>query len=531
MPQPLIFQIRNDVVGRISHCGVLEFTAQDEAAFLPNWMMENLLLSDGATITLTLTSLPKLTFVKLQPLQYAFTTIPNPKAALEETLEKFTALTRGDTILTRYHHDDYLLQVTDVRPDDSTIDPAAGCVIDTTVEVAFDPPVEEAPKQEKIQVLQLDHPEQDHVLADHYKYYRVKLLDPTQGLRVALETRTPGSRPDLYVATGVDRRTAIANQWAGTTAAAVVVQPSDPGFSPTWYYVAVHSYAAPSAFILTATQIEPGPEQRSGGKSVANATDVVDPTAVRCQNCMRNVPQASYAVHEAVCARNNWACPVCRKVMSIRDRAMHAHCEQYEAVFAADDRSKHMALFHAPRVCKCGATFDAITLPIHQANDCPFRLQACKWCSDNFPFNQLQSHEQTCGSKTLPCVRCQRPVPRRLIDVHNATDHGVNPCVDLSGNRNTLESLQHREIAQHAEQIASTYGQPVNTDSELERAIAASLENNNDDDLAIAIAASLDPAEAELQNAIAASIEVDRETQRDIERAIAASLAEQHEDF
>eukprot|EP00474_Spongospora_subterranea_P009899 CRZ10357.1 hypothetical protein [Spongospora subterranea] len=563
MPSPVIFKISNVVFGRVSHCGVLEFTAQDDAAFLPNWMMENLLLSDGAEVKLSLIGLPKLTFVRLQPTQFAFTKIPNPKAALEEALHKFTALTRGDTIMVKYHHDDYLLHVTAVQPDNASLEPPAGCVIDTTLEVDFDSPLEEAPKEEPIAVIEVDHSEQGHVMADQYKFFRVKIRDPTLGFKIVIETRTPDARPDIYVSTKVDRPSAISGTFSGNIDNPVVVYPDTPGFSSSWYYIAVHSYGVAAAFSLTTSQVEPPADSVSVGKQLGSSSvvsEIQDPNSIRCDNCMRPIPKAAFDRHSIVCARNNWACPICHKVMSVRDKANHNHCDQCDRIFANGEREKHNALFHVEVVCKCGQKFDSATLPDHQANNCQFRLKPCKWCCDSFPFNQVWDHEQMCGSKTVPCLLCSRNISRRMMDVHKATEHGINPCIDATGNRNTAESVAQQERNLRAQQLVHSYGVDSNDDSMLARAIAASLEErlpstandnedvflraigeeapqaplrptvaNHDSDLEMAIAESMNGnVDHELQRAIAASMDVDDETQRDIERAIAASLAEHH---
>lgn len=85
MPSPYIFEVKNNVFGNITHCGVLEFTSPEdgdpESAFFPRWMMDNLMLSDGALVTLQLRQLPLVTFVKFQPLKHEFTQIDDPKAA------------------------------------------------------------------------------------------------------------------------------------------------------------------------------------------------------------------------------------------------------------------------------------------------------------------------------------------------------------------------------------------------------------------------------------------------------------------
>jgi hypothetical protein len=103
---PLLFQISNLREGRTSHCGVLEFVAEEGVVYLPYWvrelawaplsrlpaltrrrwrcgatqMMQNLLLQEGDIVKLKSTSLPKGTFAKLRAQSKDFLEITNPKA-------------------------------------------------------------------------------------------------------------------------------------------------------------------------------------------------------------------------------------------------------------------------------------------------------------------------------------------------------------------------------------------------------------------------------------------------------------------
>ena len=58
-------------------------------------MMENLLLQEGDVVALRSATLPKGTFVKLQPHSTDFLDITNPRAVLETTLRNFSCLTGG----------------------------------------------------------------------------------------------------------------------------------------------------------------------------------------------------------------------------------------------------------------------------------------------------------------------------------------------------------------------------------------------------------------------------------------------------
>ena len=97
----MLFEIANLREGRVSHCGVMEFVAEEGVVYLPYWvrdarwyaltlcahcsvpgpqMMQNLLLQEGDIVKLKSISLPKGTYVKLRPQSKDFLDITNPKA-------------------------------------------------------------------------------------------------------------------------------------------------------------------------------------------------------------------------------------------------------------------------------------------------------------------------------------------------------------------------------------------------------------------------------------------------------------------
>jgi len=45
---PMLFEIRNLSIGKVSHCGVMEFTAEEGKCYMPYWMMNNLVLQEGS---------------------------------------------------------------------------------------------------------------------------------------------------------------------------------------------------------------------------------------------------------------------------------------------------------------------------------------------------------------------------------------------------------------------------------------------------------------------------------------------------
>jgi ubiquitin fusion degradation protein 1 len=74
-------------------------------------MMANLLLTEGQPVTFANVSLPKGSYVKLQPVTSDFLDISNPKAVLERTLRSYSCLTVGDCFVVHYNNKDYEIEV------------------------------------------------------------------------------------------------------------------------------------------------------------------------------------------------------------------------------------------------------------------------------------------------------------------------------------------------------------------------------------------------------------------------------------
>jgi ubiquitin fusion degradation protein 1 len=132
---PMLFRLSSPTRGTMTHCGVLEFTAEEGSCYIPFWMMQNLLIEEGTVITVTNVSLPKATFVKLQPQHVDFLEISNPRAVLEHALRNFSCVTKGDVIQVPYNSKNYHFELKEVQPQD------AACIIETDCNVDFDAPV------------------------------------------------------------------------------------------------------------------------------------------------------------------------------------------------------------------------------------------------------------------------------------------------------------------------------------------------------------------------------------------------------
>lgn len=132
---PMLFRLQSSDKGTMTHCGVLEFSAPEGSCYIPYWMMQNLLIEEGSVISITNVSLPKATFVKLQPQHVDFLEITNPRAVLEHALRNFSCVTKGDVIQLPFNNKNYHFELKEVQPQD------AACIIETDCNVDFDAPV------------------------------------------------------------------------------------------------------------------------------------------------------------------------------------------------------------------------------------------------------------------------------------------------------------------------------------------------------------------------------------------------------
>lgn len=131
---PMLFEVMNPSTNRKTHCGVQEFIAEEGMCYLPYWMMGNLLLQEGDLIRVTNTSLPKGSFVKLQPVSSDFLDIHNPRAVLENSLRNFATLTVGDIVALDYNNKKYEIEIIECKPANAI------SIIEADVNVDFAPP-------------------------------------------------------------------------------------------------------------------------------------------------------------------------------------------------------------------------------------------------------------------------------------------------------------------------------------------------------------------------------------------------------
>ncbi|KAL2527024.1 F-box protein-like [Abeliophyllum distichum] len=145
---PWLFQIKKHYnAGQVSHCGVLEFTADEGSIVVPDWMMENLNLQQGELVMVESALLPAGKYMKLQPHSTRFIQLSNPKAVLGKNLSNFSCLSTGDTIMITHNDEKFFINILETKPG------PAICLIGTDCEADFSPPLDykQHEKPEKVE--------------------------------------------------------------------------------------------------------------------------------------------------------------------------------------------------------------------------------------------------------------------------------------------------------------------------------------------------------------------------------------------
>lgn len=135
---PMLFELINGAKQKMTHAGVLEFTAEEGRCYLPYWILVRLGLEPGDLLQTKSTDLRPGQFIKLQPQSTSFLEISDPKAVLETAFRSFSCLTLGDVFTFSYNDEIFEIAVLEVKPDTEA---HAISVQETDLEVDFAPPV------------------------------------------------------------------------------------------------------------------------------------------------------------------------------------------------------------------------------------------------------------------------------------------------------------------------------------------------------------------------------------------------------
>ena len=127
-----------------THCGVLDFTAEEDCCYLPLHMFQRLYLTEGMTVNLRNVVLERGTFMKFRPQKTEFVMNPNPKVILENGLRKYVCITKNDFITIEFLKKKYLLEVVECKPKDTI------CLTNVDINVEFDTPMDYKEEEQKM---------------------------------------------------------------------------------------------------------------------------------------------------------------------------------------------------------------------------------------------------------------------------------------------------------------------------------------------------------------------------------------------
>ena len=486
---PLTFSLKGPSMKRKTHVGVLEFSSPDPtiacvgyvpwlwwcmclsdaastARFVPQWVMDNLKVTDGTQVQFRLVRLPKAKYVKLKPADYRLVeSMADPRSALEHALRSYTAVTQGDNILVRHQGKDHLLKVVEVRP-------ASACsVVGCDVEVDFEKPERGSPET-TYSLLVPGRPRAGmSVASDRYSYFTFVSTEPRG---VSFTVTASSGDPDVYVSCVHTKPSRARHEWQNTSASKhkeVRIDITDSRFPAAdtsgrrVFYVAVHGYGCSATFdasveVLHASSHDGSstPPADSGGRVLggvdvqvaasgagagvgagAGSGDVgsgggeaavdapVPPGYERCGVCGELAPSARMLMHAAFCERNNAKCKVCSEVRPRRQRCnsqacftdamrqvvlrrdiesgAHNHCDQCQAVVPQADIDAGVH-WHCPECKELVPRSDRA-----KHHDLRHSSVTCDDCGQSIPADVLSTHvEFECLHRKVECKFCHMRV-------------------------------------------------------------------------------------------------------------------------
>lgn len=212
---PWLFSLVGDR-GTVTHCGVLEFIADEGRIYAPEWMMKRIGTRGGDWVTLSQVSLPKGAFVRLQPQSVGFLELQDPRSSLEQALTLFHTLTKGDVIAVELEGKVHEVAVLEISQEGT----ASGgiSVHETDLRVDFAAPVgyvEPAPKPRAAKTVLPANAQVPSALAEpgpftgSFKRISDRAQPVAAGSSEAPLTQLPKSRlyiPQMQTATDADKK-------------------------------------------------------------------------------------------------------------------------------------------------------------------------------------------------------------------------------------------------------------------------------------------------------------------------------------
>ena len=411
----------------MAYASVLEFTAPAAAALVPLSILESISAREGDEVILESTRLRKATSVMIQPADSRwFLEIPDEeerKALLEFSLLGHQFLRRGQKLKVEYLGKQYALHVRDTQPDETVLitDTDLSTQITNEYKTLSDTHTNIKPGEKGERKMTNGQPAMFRFeIENASRVYALEITAPEAIRRAGL---------DVYVtkqSSGVRsmRPGPTYFQWASQCEEhpSVILSDTSPAFAPGVYFVAIYgnstdpklsgqvkvelrsvSKAEAKASKLIRTNDPSQPKMRSDGAAAAGT--------IICDNCRREIPSSSAAMHRLHCERRNYRCEDCGVVIPRR--------------FS----KRHRDLAHSRVACECGMECkdQATLVGQHRARECELRPMRCFFCPMRVQYREREKHHRVCGMRPAICVRCNGNFKRREMRYHMSSKHGVSP--------------------------------------------------------------------------------------------------------
>jgi ubiquitin fusion degradation protein 1 len=390
-----------------THCGVLDFTAPNETAYLPHHMMTKLNIDEGDAVLFRSVVLPQGSFAKFQPhsIQWIEIDEVERKRILESQLRKYQTLSLHDLVVIEHQNVTYFFTVLELKPS------SAVCILDSDLEVDIEEPVD----LQKIQIVALewDKPAPfDLSSKNYFAFFSVHVDDVNTKLMIKMMPEE--GTATFYVSTTRKYPSKSGFQWSSDDvnngslmnsidgSKAVIIDQTDASFIVGSYYIGVYAIAGNrckgtivvtnyknSAFQQTLKTIQTEPLEDSS----------------QCPNCLKQIPKQSYTVHILQCAKRNWFCEQCHKIIPI------------------SDKQKHIQTMHTKLKCECGYEGEQDLFQLHKQYECRFRPFRCPYCESEIRWSDRGEHLEICGSRTTKCPHCDKICKRNELRLHEETAH------------------------------------------------------------------------------------------------------------
>ena len=142
---PVFFALTSMISRLTTYVSTISFTAPEEVAFLPTWLMQCNGIAEGSRVDLRCVHLPAAKSATLQPAHKAFYDVPDVEGLLKDALTRYCSLTKGDTIVVEHDPSPLFFHVMAVRAkgldkEGDRVMPGGGVhIIDVDLEVDFAP--------------------------------------------------------------------------------------------------------------------------------------------------------------------------------------------------------------------------------------------------------------------------------------------------------------------------------------------------------------------------------------------------------